>query len=208
MLLHQKGLPEGLRIRFCCLCRVPLCETQAVTHQKDINGGALGTTTLVYRPLSTQSALSSAGAVGPGESADNCVYYLPRQHIAVPEALLSDVFRGLMEYHDNLHDDTKWSIGGPGMTERGVLELLEYLRHVLLRGMAEIHGECPEAYIFKKYPFNSRMFQKWAAEARTEIDLLKAGDRKARLQRETSPAVREELCRLHVEVRKHLHLPT
>eukprot|EP00752_Nemacystus_decipiens_P016034 g14336.t1 len=76
--------------------RVPLGETQAVTHMKDINGGALGTTTLVYRPLSALSALSQSGAVRPGETASNATYYNPRQHVDVPESLVNRILPGFM----------------------------------------------------------------------------------------------------------------
>eukprot|EP00752_Nemacystus_decipiens_P016035 g14336.t2 len=95
---------EDLEVTLCPLFslallffwRVPLGETQAVTHMKDINGGALGTTTLVYRPLSALSALSQSGAVRPGETASNATYYNPRQHVDVPESLVNRILPGFM----------------------------------------------------------------------------------------------------------------
>ncbi len=165
---------------------------------KDINGGALGTTTLVYRPLSAQSALSQSGAVGPGETASTAAYYNPRQHVDVPESLVENILPTFMDARREVLD-------GPGkgdgrMTERGTLDLMDYLRFVLLRGAVELQEEIPTAWIFKKFPFNSRQFLDWAPRARNEIRQLRAADIKSRLHYQASPALISEVSRLNGKV--------
>lgn len=180
------------------MSRVPPSETQAVTHMKDINGGAMGTTTLVYRPLSAQSALSQSGAVRPGESASTAAYYNPRQHVDVPESLVGHVLPAFMEAKKHLLDGSDKGEGR--LTERGTLELIDYLRFVLMRGAVELQGELPETWLFKKFPFNSREFLDWAPRARNEICHLQAADVKSRLHYQASPAIISELSRLHGKV--------
>eukprot|EP00752_Nemacystus_decipiens_P009082 g8109.t1 len=178
--------------------RVPLGETQAVTHMKDINGGALGTTTLVYRPLSALSALSQSGAVRPGETASNATYYNPRQHVDVPESLVNRILPGFMgAQKEVVHGADR---GKERLTERGTLELVEYLRYVLLRGAVELHEELPDTWLFKKFPFNSREFLDWAPQARNEIRQLRAADVQSRLHYQASPAIINELERVNGKV--------
>ncbi|CAN0419308.1 unnamed protein product, partial [Scytosiphon promiscuus] len=178
--------------------RVPPGETQAVTHMKDINGGALGTTTLVYRPLSAQSALSQSGAVAPGESASTAAYYNPRQNIDVPETLVGHIFPEFTKARDQLAGRSEKEPGR--LTEQGTLDLVDYLRLVLLRGAVELQELFPDNWLFKKFPFNSREFLDWAPRARNEIRELQAADVKARLHYQASPAIISELSRLNAKV--------
>lgn len=165
---------------------------------KDINGGALGTTTLVYRPLSAQSALSQSGAVRPGESAGTAAYYNPRQHVDVPESLVSHILPGFMEARTQLQNGPRKGEGR--QTERATLDLIEYLRLVLVRGAVELQQEHPGTWLFKKFPFNSREFLDWAPRARNEIRQLQAADVKTRLHYQASPAIIAELTRLNGKV--------
>lgn len=71
---------------------------------KDINGGVLGTTTLVYRPLSSESALSQSGAVRPGETASTAAYYNPREHVDVPKSLVDHILPDFMEVRRKMLD--------------------------------------------------------------------------------------------------------
>ncbi|CAN0561645.1 unnamed protein product, partial [Ectocarpus sp. 12 AP-2014] len=121
---------------------------------------ALGTITLVYRPLSAQSALSQSGAVGPGESSATAAYYNPRQHVDVPDGLVKHVLPGFMDVRRQLFDGKEKGEGH--MTERGTLDLVEYLRLVLVRGAVELQEEFPENWLLKRFPFNSREFLEWA----------------------------------------------
>lgn len=178
--------------------RVPLGETQAVTHMKDLNGGALGTTQMVYRPLSAQSALSQSGAVRPGESAGNATYYNPRQHVDVPESLVENVLPAFTEVKRELLDGPDKGKGR--LTERGTLDLIDYLRYVLVRGAVELQEELPDTWVFKKFPFNSREFLDWAPRARNEIRQLRAADVKSRLHYQASPAIITELARVNGKV--------
>ncbi|CAN0025668.1 unnamed protein product [Ectocarpus fasciculatus] len=164
---------------------------------KDINGGALGTTTLVYRPLSAQSALSQSGAVGPGESSTTAAYYNPRQHVAVPDGLVKPILAGFMEVRRQLFDGKEQREGR--MTERGTLDLVKYLRLVLVRGAVELQEEFPQNWLFKRFPFNSREFLEWAPVARNEIRQLRASDVKSRLHYQASPAIISELSRLNAK---------
>ena len=179
--------------------RVPLGETQAVTHMKDINGGSLGTTTLVYRPLSAQSALSQSGAVRPGETASNAAYYNPRQHVDVPESLVEHILPGFMQAHREMLGGADKGKGR--LTERGTLDLIDYLRYVLVRGAVELQAELPDTWLFKRFPFNSREFLDWTPQARNEIRQLRAADVKARLHYQASPAIINELERVNGKVR-------
>ncbi|CAN0491135.1 unnamed protein product [Ectocarpus sp. 12 AP-2014] len=123
---------------------------------KHINGGALGTTTLVYRPLSAQSARSQSGAVGPGESSATAAYSNPCQHVDVPDGLVKHVLLGFMDVRRQLFDGKEKGEGH--MTERGTLDLVEHLRLVLVRGAVELQEEFPENLLLKRFPFNSRNF--------------------------------------------------
>lgn len=165
---------------------------------KGINGGALGTTTLVYRPLSAQSALSQSGAVGPVESPATAAYYNPRQHVDVPDGLVKHVLPRFMDVRRQLFDGKEKGEGH--MTERGTLDLVEYLRLVLGRGVVELQEEFPDNWLLKRFPFNSREFLEWAPVARNEIRQLRASDIKSRLHYQASPAIISELSRLNAKV--------
>ncbi|CBJ32266.1 hypothetical protein Esi_0324_0027 [Ectocarpus siliculosus] len=178
--------------------RVPPGETQAVTRMKDINGGALGTTTLVYRPLSAQSALSQSGAVGPGESSATAAYYNPRQHVDVPDGLVNHVLPRFMDVRRQLFDGKERGEGH--MTERGTVDPVEYLRLVLVRGAVELQEELPENWLLKRFPFNSREFLERAPVARNEIRQLRPSDDKSRPHYKASPATISELSRLNAKV--------
>ena len=142
---------------------------------KDINGGALGTTTLVYRPLSAQSALSQSGAVRPGETAMTATYYNPRQHVDVPESLVDHILPGFMgARREMLRGAGK---GKERLTERGTLDLIEYLRYVLVRGAVELQEELPNNWLFQKVPLQlARVFG--LGTSRAERDLPSPSSRR------------------------------
>ena len=169
---------------------------------KDINGGALGTTTLVYRPLSAQSALSQSGAVRPGETASNAAYYNPRQHVDVPESLVEHILPGFMQAHREMLGGADKGKGR--LTECGTLDLIDYLRYVLVRGAVELQAELPDTWLFKKFPFNSREFLDWSPQARNEIRQLRAADVKARLHYQASPTIVSELERVNGKVSQRM----
>lgn len=93
------------------------------------------------------------------------------------------------------------------MTERGTLDLVEYLRLVLVRGAVELQEEFPENWLLKRFPFNSREFLEWAPVARNEIRQLRASDVKSRLHYQASPAIISELSRLNAKVGTPLFVP-
>lgn len=174
--------------------RVPPLETQCVTHAKDSRGGSIGTSTLVYRPLSTMSAISQSGAVGRGQTAATATYFCARQEVEVPPALCREVFKGFTAALDKLEAGGEW--GGctaTTNTERATLELMCHLRLVLCRGAVELRPRFPDFALYKKYPFNSRLFLDWAEPALAEIGKLKGEEAAARLKSGVSPAVADEL---------------
>lgn len=172
---------------------MPPLETQCVTHTKDEKGAAIGTSTLVYRPLSTMSALSQSGCVGRGETAGTASYFCPRQEVDVPPHLYREVFRGFTGLLERLEDGT-WSGGTKTTrTERATLEFMSHLRLVLCRGAAELRDRFPSFALYKTYPFNSRLFSEWGAAASKEIIKLGANEAGTRLTSQASPAVVNEL---------------
>lgn len=179
-------------------------ETQAVTHMRDQNGASTPTMTVVYRPLSTQSALSQAGAIQPGESAATAVYYNPRTLVDVPDELIEEVFPQFTEW-------TKKLTAGGGdwppdkLTERGTLEFFGHLRYVLLRGAAVLQEQFPRFALFRSWPFTSEGFLRWAPRARLEISKLSASHTSASLQRTASAEVVAELRHLSAQARTRDH---
>ncbi|CAN0559840.1 unnamed protein product, partial [Ectocarpus sp. 12 AP-2014] len=87
-------------------------------------------------------------------------YYNPRQHVDVPGGLVKHVLPGFMDVRRQLFDGKEKGEGH--MTERGTLDLVEYLRLVLVRGAVELQEEFPENWLLKRFPFNSREFLQWA----------------------------------------------
>ncbi|CAN0568635.1 unnamed protein product, partial [Ectocarpus sp. 12 AP-2014] len=102
------------------------------------------------------SPITITSAVGPGESSATAAYYNPRQHVDVPGGLVKHVSPGFMDVRRQLFDGKEKGEGH--MTERGTLDLVEYLRLVLVRGAVELQEEFPENWLLKRFPFNSREF--------------------------------------------------
>lgn len=150
-------------------------------------------TTLVYRPLSTMSAVSQSGAVGRGETAATASYFCPRQEVEVPPQLADQLFKGFTACLKNLDNGTWRGTTQTTRTERATLELMSHLRLVLCRGAAELRPHFPNFALYKKYPFNSQLFTEWGRNACEEIDKLRADAATARLTGQASPAVVDEL---------------
>lgn len=164
---------------------------------KDTSGSGSRTLTTVYRPLSTSSALSQAGAVRAGESASNCIYFNPRAQLHVPAPLVAEVFPGFVDWSAKLTVNGDWP--SEKLTEKGTLDLFHYLRLVLLRGAAALQETHPDFALFSHWPFNSPQFISWSGTARREIARLAASDESCRLQREVSPEVAREIARMHTK---------
>lgn len=164
-----------------------------MTHAKDSRGAAIGTTTLVYRPLSAMSAVSQSGAVGRGETAATASYFCPRQEVDVPPKLTEQLFKGFTAYLKEMDNGT-WRGSTPTTrTERATLEVMAHLRLVLCRGAAELRPFFPDFALYKKFPFNSRLFTEWGHKASEEINKLGADAATTRLTSQASPAVVDEL---------------
>lgn len=179
--------------------RVPASETASVTHMKDTSGSGSRTLTTVYRPLSTSSALSQAGAVREGESASTCIYFNPRTQVDVPPSLVTEVFPRFSDWANKLKVRGEWP--SDKITEKGTLDLFGYLRLVLLRGAAVLYQTDPEFSLFSHWPFNSPRFISWASGATNEMKRLSAADDEARLHRENSPTLVRQMARVHAQVR-------
>lgn len=165
---------------------------------KDRNGGPVSTMTLIYRPLSTQSALSQAGAVQPGESASTATYYNARSLLNVPSGLVDELFPQFTEWTRRLAVGDAWP--PDKLTERGTLEFFGHLRYVLLRGAAMLQEEFPKFALFSHWPFTSEEFSRWARLARLEESKLSAAHTSARLESASPAGVAAELRHLNAQV--------
>lgn len=172
--------------------RVDPLSTQAVTHQRESIGSNLSTSTLIYRPLSTSSALAQSGAIRPGETASTAKYFNPRQHIQVPRELAESVFRGFAEQLTALETATRHKEptdrrADDKLSERATLELMLYLRQALFRGAAELLPQFPRCPIFKTPAFCSTHFREWAATALDDVSALNESNDIERGQSQRQP---------------------
>lgn len=130
-----------------------------------------------------------------GESSSTCVYYNARSQADVPSDLVGELFPDFIAWSEKLKEGGDWP--QEKQTEKGTLELFEYLRLVLLRGAAALRGTHPDFALFSHWPFNGQRFISWSESARKEIGRLAASDESSRVAREASPAVAREIARVH-----------
>lgn len=164
-----------------------------MTHAKDAKGGSIGTTTSVYRPLSIMSAVSQSGAVRGGQTAATATYFCARQEVEVPVELAAEIFRPFTAFLAKLDAGTWQGTTKTTKTEHLTLNLISHLRLVLCRGAVELRLRFPDFCLYRKYPFNSRLFTDWYESAAAEVTRLKADEAGARLKSQAPTAVVEEL---------------
>lgn len=165
-----------------------------MTHQREVSGGTLSTSTLIYRALSTTSALSQSGAVRAGQTAETATYFNARQQLRVPPELANSVFQGFAEQRTRLVTErlpkesmARWS--DDEVSEGATLDLMLYLRDVLFRGAAELLPQFPRCAIFKTHAFSSACFRQWAAEALNEVKEVEEKHVQAQARQHGKPAL-------------------